>query len=447
MVLLSGLHARSVFFVVLFVFRFTSQKISSFQSNNLRNQVSIFDTPYIDTAYCRSIPGLTRRQIELCYQQPDSTMVVLEGLNIAVKECQYQFQSDRWNCSSLSTKGKNPYISTMLQKGYRETAFAYAISSAAVTISVARACSSSTLQNCGCDSKVYKIRPYKQIYKEHDRLISEKYKQTKENGVLEENTGSFVPNDNFQYSSYVKNQQYVGSKEGYYGNNDPEDMKVSWKWGGCSHNLRYGIKVSKMFLDARETADDIHSKINLHNNQVGRMAVKNNMQVRCKCHGMSGSCNLMTCWRSTPDMRNVGRILKEKFKSAILVDQSNFGNKNLRKFNLANPKSSNNKQRRRQQWTPRKNKRKRDLSSDLLYYQKSPDFCDKDSTMDVLGTSGRSCNTNKSATFNSCESLCCGRGYNLVKQRKIERCKCTFIWCCRVECAVCTIEDYVSVCK
>lgn len=47
--------------------------------------------------------------------------------------------------------------------------------------------------------------------------------------------------------------------------------RTKWKWGGCSHNLRYGIKFSKLFLDSRERAEDMQSKINLHNNQVGRI--------------------------------------------------------------------------------------------------------------------------------------------------------------------------------
>ncbi|XP_076271177.1 wnt oncogene analog 10 isoform X1 [Rhynchophorus ferrugineus] len=433
-------HNWSVLLVVIFAFRFTTQKISTIQSGNLRNQINIFASPYVDTTFCRNIPGLTKHQIELCYQQPDSAMVVLEGLNQAVKECQYQFEGHRWNCSSLTTKGKNPYISSMLQKGYKETAFAYALSSAAVTISIARACSSSSLQNCGCDSKAYKIRQSKHIVKERYRLVNEKQKEFKENGISGGNPGQLAGMNN------LPNQQSSPISQ-LTTDDNMDSSKMSWKWGGCSHNLKYGVKMSKMFLDSRETADDIHSKINLHNNQVGRMVVKNNMQVRCKCHGMSGSCQLMTCWRSTPDMRYIGRILKEKFRTAILVDQSNIGNKNLRKFNVANPKSQRKKQGRSQHWNSKRNKKKRDLSSDLLYYQKSPDFCDKDPGLDVLGTSGRSCNTSKNAGINSCESLCCGRGYNLVKQKRVERCKCKFIWCCKVECEICSIEDWVSVCK
>lgn len=51
------------------------------------------------------------------------------------------------------------------------------------------------------------------------------------------------------------------------------------------------------------------------------------MQVKCKCHGMSGSCEMKTCWRIAPDYRLVGKLLKERYRSAVLVDQNNVGNR------------------------------------------------------------------------------------------------------------------------
>nr|CAH7760767.1 unnamed protein product [Callosobruchus chinensis] len=232
-----------------------------------------------------------------------------------------------------------------------------------------------------------------------------------------------------------------------------------WKWAGCSHNARYGVRYARTFLDAAEThADDIRSRVNLHNNQVGRMAVTSNMQIKCKCHGMSGSCELKTCWRATPDYRTVGRALKEKYNVAVLVDQNNLGKKSIRRFNSINhgrrrqkqhQKWSTNRGRPGKQWTPRRTKHKRDLSRDLLYYQKSPDFCDRERSLDLPGTRGRRCNRTAIATTpDSCSALCCGRGYDLViRRRKVERCNCKFVWCCQVECQMCSFEEWVSVCK
>lgn len=94
-------------------------------------------------------------------------------------------------------------------------------------------------------------------------------------------------------------------------------------------------------------------------------AVAKNMQVKCKCHGISGSCELKTCWKAAPEFRIVGNILKEKFKSAVLVDQSNLGN--------GSPLLVRGGRRRRPRWRkPKKRgkKKRRDLSLELLYYER-----------------------------------------------------------------------------
>lgn len=41
-------------------------------------------------AMCRTYPGITKEQLELCYRASDVTAVAMEGLMQGVKECQYQ---------------------------------------------------------------------------------------------------------------------------------------------------------------------------------------------------------------------------------------------------------------------------------------------------------------------------------------------------------------------
>lgn len=67
-------------------------------------------------------------------------------------------------------------------------------------------------------------------------------------------------------SSYVGYRTTTGKTPGGGGGGSA----TQWKWGGCSHNLEYGMEFSKQFLDAREVAGDIQSTVNLHNNQAGR---------------------------------------------------------------------------------------------------------------------------------------------------------------------------------
>lgn len=41
-------------------------------------------------ASCRTVPNLSREQLELCYRASDVTMASIEGLELAVQECQHQ---------------------------------------------------------------------------------------------------------------------------------------------------------------------------------------------------------------------------------------------------------------------------------------------------------------------------------------------------------------------
>ncbi|KAF4520643.1 hypothetical protein B566_EDAN007509, partial [Ephemera danica] len=43
--------------------------------------------------------------------------------------------------------------------------------------------------------------------------------------------------------------------------------------------------------------------MNLHNNEAGRRAVIKRTKVTCKCHGVSGSCSLITCWQQLAPFR------------------------------------------------------------------------------------------------------------------------------------------------
>ena len=49
------------------------------------------------------------------------------------------------------------------------------------------------------------------------------------------------------------------------------EVKDKFEWGGCSHNVEFGDAFAKKFTSARETARDIHARINLHNNRAGRL--------------------------------------------------------------------------------------------------------------------------------------------------------------------------------
>ncbi|KZS00711.1 putative Protein Wnt [Daphnia magna] len=49
--------------------------------------------------------------------------------------------------------------------------------------------------------------------------------------------------------------------------------------------------------------------------------------------------------------------------------------------------------------------------TELIHIHKSPNYCVEDPKKGILGTSGRVCNKNSTGS-DSCDLLCCGRGYN-----------------------------------
>ena len=73
--------------------------------------------PRPTSAICKNFPGLSKKQLELCFRYPDVMSAAIGGLQLAVNECQFQFQKHRWNCSALERKNRNPHSSNFLQKG------------------------------------------------------------------------------------------------------------------------------------------------------------------------------------------------------------------------------------------------------------------------------------------------------------------------------------------
>ncbi|NP_001158454.1 wingless-type MMTV integration site family, member 1 precursor [Saccoglossus kowalevskii] len=207
-----------------------------------------------------------------------------------------------------------------------------------------------------------------------------------------------------------------------------------WEWGGCSDNADFGSNFSRKFVDAGEKGRDLRYYMNKHNNAAGRRIVTDNMRRECKCHGMSGSCQVKTCWMRLPTFREVGDILKERFDGASQIAQTNNGHnrgtrrkKRIKHFESADPQH------------------KHPTASDLVYFEESPDFCELNKKVGSLGTRGRQCN-NTSIGIDGCDLLCCERGYRSEIEQVTERCSCTFHWCCQVKCETCVTQRTVHTC-
>ncbi|CAF0773943.1 unnamed protein product [Didymodactylos carnosus] len=357
--------------------------------------------------YCSAWTGLSIGQKQICLLHADHMPIISQGTAKGIQECQFQFQDRHWNCSILHD---GTVFGRVLKQANRETAFANAIFSASVTYAVSRACKQGLLKSCTCSRK-----------------------------------------------------------------SRPKSLPRDWSWGGCGDNIDYGYRFSRDFVDTPENeikldtpsvspilldamnnvelpneysiinpVNDhlllskrremkrrrIRRQMNLHNNEAGRRAVYRLTRVVCKCHGVSGSCSLRTCYQQLPTFREIATFLKEKYDSAVEVRFS--GN-------------TSNKNRQQPQIRTRDRRFAGPTKDDLIYVHES-NFCDYNPRVGSFGTKDRLCNKTSYGS-DSCKSMCCGRGYNTIRKYVQEKCNCKFVWCCSVQCLTCTKLIEIQVCK
>ncbi|XP_077828302.1 protein Wnt-9b isoform X3 [Macaca mulatta] len=297
---------------------------------------------------------LSRRQKQLCRREPGLAETLRDAAHLGLLECQFQFRHERWNCSLEGRTG-------LLKRGFKETAFLYAVSSAALTHTLARACSAGRMERCTCDD-----------------------------------------------SPGLESRQ-------------------AWQWGVCGDNLKYSTKFLSNFLGSKRGNKDLRARADAHNTHVGIKAVKSGLRTTCKCHGVSGSCAVRTCWKQLSPFRETGQVLKLRYDSAVKVSSAT--NEALGRLELWAPS---------RQGSPTKGLAPR--SGDLVYMEDSPSFCRPSKYSP--GTAGRVCSREA-----SCSSLCCGRGYDTQSRLVAFSCHCQVQWCCYVECQQCVQEELVYTCK
>uniref|UniRef100_A0A8C5HK49 Protein Wnt n=2 Tax=Gouania willdenowi TaxID=441366 RepID=A0A8C5HK49_GOUWI len=204
--------------------------------------------------------------------------------------------------------------------------------------------------------------------------------------------------------------------------------KDGWHWGGCSDHLRFGTWFSRRFMDSvTKNSSANHggftlNAMNQHNSEAGRQAIHRTMTTDCRCHGVSGSCGVKTCWRTMAAFEQVGVYLKERYEHSIQVTD----------------RDKRRSSRRQQRHSVEKHQ--------LIFVNKSPNYCLEDRRRGVAGTRGRRCDR-ASAGPDGCSLLCCGRGYNTHLVRQVQRCECKFVWCCYVRCRRCESMFDMHTCK
>ena len=154
------------------------------------------------------------------------------------------------------------------------------------------------------------------------------------------------------------------------------------------------------------------------------------MGTECKCHGVSGSCTMKTCWTTLPPFRKVGDFVMKKYYRARYVSPMT-GRRRPMFLTLRRSKRAHKKPRR----------------SDLVFLQKSPNYCETDFSTGSPGTRGRKCNRTATTSTDGCDLMCCGRGYNTHQYTRTWQCNCKFHWCCHVTCNQCSERTEEFTCK
>lgn len=165
------------------------------------------------------------------------------------------------------------------------------------------------------------------------------------------------------------------------------------------------------------------------------------MKLKCRCHGVSGSCAMRTCWRELPDIETIGHEIKEKYDDSIQVSV---------KETKAKPTLRSLKEPADSHAVP---------TSHLVHLKQSSDYC----SFKVNYTKGRSCVPNAvKSSFNmptngttvivntalaACEDLCCTGEFTENSHTSIGTCACRFEWCCEVQCTPCTTITKTYTCN
>lgn len=223
--------------------------------------------------------------------------------------------------------------------------------------------------------------------------------------------------------------------------------------------------------------------------------VQKAIQRKCRCHGLSGTCQFQTCWDQLLGFEVIASYLKSVYLSnSVKVESKNFGTYDkpelsLVHFNKAPNSVKLDNRLKTMSSTTRKSfdasafsasssliitsdqptDEDRVRPGEILYLYDSPDYCEPLLKIRHFGTKGRACALSYNLNLTSepskktarntedkraadkietsheslygalglCAQLCCNRGYHSELVFDMVTCNCRFEFCCKVECDYC----------
>nr|XP_018668824.1 uncharacterized protein LOC100175210 isoform X1 [Ciona intestinalis] len=344
---------------------------------------------------------LTTSQRRKCKRDPGLPQVLSEATHIAALECQYQFRYERWNCSLGTTRIH------ILNKGNKETAFLFSISSAGLTHSIARACAKGHLRRCSCD----------------DSYIGHVTDQSWRWGGCSDNVhyaAKFVRRFLRSRSTSRDIRAEVDKHNSDLGirvvkSNLIEKCKCHGVSGSCTTKTCWRkvvpfYEISRKIKRAYDKAVKVGSINNLNGRtRLIRLRRSRLRQRKSARASMTSSTTQYPNSSAPPDRRNVA---SNTFKSNVPLSG--------RSQSVLKEESPRNKE--------------------LVYLENSPSYCRKSRYSE--GTKGRICENER-----SCHRMCCGRGYTTHVRVVRSSCECVMKWCCVVHCNTCTERKMIHTCR
>ncbi|KAL8598832.1 hypothetical protein ACOMHN_015411 [Nucella lapillus] len=290
--------------------------------------------------------------------------------------------------------------------GTREKAYVYSISSAALVHSIARACSIGVTTKCSC-GRLPNIPPGVDF---------------KWGGCGDDLTfGTYLSHQFTEASLMMKTPSSSSSSS-----SSAPRRRQSSSVSSPSSPLSVGIGEGKKGKRKGRGSSTTKMMMDKHNFATGRSVVQQNLVTACKCHGVSGSCSIKTCWKALPDFDIIGASLKQRYALAVEVKR----------------------RKRKKQYVliPIQPGKEGFAEDELIYYAKSPDYCSPDPKTGSVGTRGRLCEADTEGPSH-CRPMCCGRGADNFTLEITERCECKYHWCCYVKCKTCHRTLHLSKCR